>query len=299
MSDLSVAQHSRGSVASRRSRGVMRIPVAPGRLLVWGILCAGTVVVSFPFFWLVTSSLKTPANIWLFPPQWIPSPFAWDNYSGALTSMPFHLFFRNTLIITLADEIGILLTASLSAYGFARLRFKGRDVVFIILLSTMMLPWSVTMIPRYIIFKYLGWLDTFLPLVVPNWFGGGMFNIFLLRQFFRTIPRELSDAARIDGCGEFRIYWSIILPLAKPALTTVAIFTFMNAWNDFMGPLIYLTSPNNRTLSLGLAAFRDLYSTQWNYLMSASTVVIIPVIVVFFVAQRYFVQGIVLSGLKG
>ena len=269
------------------------------RTLVWVLLCLGAIVMAVPFLWLATSSLKDQSKIWLFPPQWLPDPIRWDNYTKALTSMPFHLFLRNTLTVVFFDELGVILTASMSAYGFARLRFKGRDLVFMMLLSTMMLPWAVTMIPRYILFKWFGMLDTLFPLIIPSWFGGGMFNIFLLRQFFRTIPTELSDAARIDGCGEFGIFWRLTMPLAKPALTTVAIFTFLNSWNDFMGPLIYLTSPQNRTLSLGLASFRDLYTTQWHYLMAASTAVTIPVIIIFFAAQRYFVQGIVLTGLKG
>ncbi len=270
-----------------------------GKCLVMTLLVVGSLVMTLPFLWLVTSSLKEPAKIWLYPPQWIPNPARWANYAEALTVMPFHLYLKNTLTIAVFDEMGVLFTASLCAYGFARLRFKGRDVVFLILLSTMMLPWAVTMIPRYIIFKQLGWLDTLRPLIVPNWFGGGVFNIFLFRQFFRTVPYEISDSGRIDGCGEFGIYWRLVLPLAKPAVATVAIFTFLGAWNDFMGPLIYLTSPDNRTLSLGLACFRDLYTTQWHYLMAASTAVIMPVVVLFFLAQRYFVQGIAFSALKG
>jgi multiple sugar transport system permease protein len=263
------------------------------------VLVLGAAVMIVPFLWLVTSSFKHPNKIWLYPPQWIPSPVRWENFPEALTAMPFHIFFKNTLTIAILDLVGILLTASLSAYGFARIKFPGRDTIFYVLLSTMMLPWAVTMIPRYIMFKYLHWLDTPLPLIVPNWFGGGVFNIFLLRQFFRTIPYEISDAGRIDGCSELGIYWRLVMPLAKPALTTVAIFTFLNAWNDFMGPLIYLTSRQNFTLSLGLASFRDLYTTQWHYLMAASTVVILPVIILFFFAQRYFVQGIAFTGLKG
>jgi multiple sugar transport system permease protein len=276
-----------------------RLARIAGKVAIWVLLCAGAALMTLPFIWLATSSLKDPSKIWLFPPQWIPDPFRWANYRESLTSMPFHLFLRNTLTVVVFDELGILLTSSLCAYGFARLRFRGRDTVFMVLLASMMLPWAVTMIPRYIMFKNLGWLDTLAPLIVPNWFGGGMFNIFLLRQFFRTIPGELTDAGRIDGCGEFTIFWRLVLPLAKPALITVAIFTFLNSWNDFMGPLIYLNSPDNRTLSLGLASFRDLYTTQWHYLMAASTAVTLPVIAIFFAAQRYFVQGIVLTGLKG
>jgi multiple sugar transport system permease protein len=269
------------------------------RGLVLALLTAGALVMSVPFYWLVSSSLKSPTKIWLYPPQWVPDPVVWQNYIEALTASPFHLYLLNTLTIVIFNEAGVLLTASMAAYSFARLRFRGRDLVFTILLSSMMLPWAVTMIPRYILFKNLGWLDTFLPLIVPDWFGGGAFNIFLLRQFFRTIPRDFTDAARIDGAGEFGIYWRVVLPLIKPALTAVAIFTFLHHWNDFMAPLIYLTSPGNYTISLGLASFKGLYTTQWHYLMAASTATILPVLVLFFVAQRYFIQGIVLSGIKG
>jgi multiple sugar transport system permease protein len=277
----------------------MRLRQRATHALVLALLTAGALVMSVPFYWLVSSSLKSPTKIWLFPPQWIPDPVVWQNYVDALTASPFHLYLLNTLIIVVFSEAGVLLTASMAAYSFARLRFRGRDLLFTILLSSMMLPWAVTMIPRYILFKNLGWLDTFLPLIVPDWFGGGAFNIFLLRQFFRTIPRDFTDAARIDGAGEFGIYWRVVLPLIKPALTAVAIFTFLHHWNDFMAPLIYLTSPGNYTISLGLASFRGLYTTQWHYLMAASTATILPVLILFFVAQRYFIQGIVLSGIKG
>lgn len=270
-----------------------------GRGAVLAILTIGALIMATPFYWLLSSSLKEPSKIWLFPPQWIPDPVRWENYIEALTASPFHLYLFNTLVIVVASEIGVLLTASMAAYGFARLRFRGRDFMFTVLLSTIMLPWVVTMIPRYILFKHLGWLDTPLPLIVPEWFGGGAFNIFLLRQFFRTIPRDFTDAARIDGASEFGIYWRVVLPLIKPALTAVAIFLFLHHWNDFMGPLIYLTSPDKYTISLGLASFKGLYTTQWHYLMAASTATILPVLLLFFLAQRYFIQGIVMSGIKG
>ncbi len=270
-----------------------------GRIAVLAILTIGALVMATPFYWLLSSSLKEPHKIWLFPPQWIPDPIRWENYLEALTASPFHLYLFNTLVIVVAGGIGVLLTASMAAYGFARLRFRGRDFMFTIILATIMLPWVVTMIPRYIMFKELGWLDTPLPLIVPDWFGGGAFYIFLLRQFFRTIPRDFTDAARIDGASEFGIYWRVVLPLIKPALTAVAIFLFLNHWNDFLGPLIYLTSPEKYTISLGLASFKGLYTTQWHYLMAASTATILPVLVIFFLAQRYFIQGIVMSGVKG
>jgi multiple sugar transport system permease protein len=289
--DASVARPAAPGVALRAGRA--------GRAAVLLVLSLGALVMAAPFLWLLTSALKDPANIWLFPPQWIPSPVRWRNFAEALTSAPFPIYARNTLVIVLGNEVGVLLSASLAAYGFARLRFPGRDAIFMLLLSTIMLPWAVFMVPNYVFFKTLGWLDTPLPLIVPHWFGGGAFNIFLLRQFFRTLPADLSDAARIDGSGELGIFARIILPLARPALAAVAIFTFLQHWNDFLAPLIYLSKPSNLTLSLGLAAFRDVYSTQWHYLMAASVVVVVPSVLVFFLAQRHFVQGITMTGMRG
>lgn len=284
-----------------RSR-LLRVRRTLNHLLIFVILSCGAAIFALPFLWLVASSLKVPAKIFLFPPQWIPNPVRWQNYTEALTSAPFERYFLNTLIIVLLNQLGILFTTSLAGYSFARLRFKGRELMFTVLLGTIMLPWAVTMIPQYILFRYLDWLDTFLPLVVPSWFGvgpGGVFYIFLLRQFYRTIPGEYADAARIDGASEFGIYWRVMLPMIRPALTVVAIFTFLHHWNDFMAPLIYLTSPESYTVSVGLAAFRGLYSTDWHYLMAASTAAVIPVLLLFFAAQRYFIQGVVMSGLKG
>lgn len=273
-----------------------------GRVIIFCLLAVGAVIFAVPFLWLLSSALKEPAKIWLFPPQWIPNPVRVANFTEALTRAPFGLYALNTLKIVGLNLVGTLFSTSLAAYAFARLRFKGRDVVFTILLSTMMLPWAVTMIPNYIIFRNLRWIDTVLPLVVPSFFGVGpscVFYIFLLRQFFRTIPRDYADAARIDGATEFGIFWRLMLPLTKPALTVVAIFSILYHWNDFMAPLIYLTSPGNYTVSLGLASFKGLYMTEWHYLMAASVISVLPVLVLFFVAQRYFIQGVVMSGLKG
>ena len=270
-----------------------------GRAAVWFLLCTGSLLMMLPFLWMVSTSLKETSQIWVFPPQWIPNPVVWQNYVEALTILPFGRYALNTLMITVATTLGVVLTSSLCAYGFARLQFPGRDLIFMIVLTAIMIPYAVLLIPQYIMFRYLGWIDTYLPLWVPVWFGGGAFNIFLLRQFFRTIPAELSDAARIDGASELGIYWRIIMPLAGPALTAVAIFTVLNTWNDFLGPLVYISSQDKFTLALGLAQFRGLYATQWQYLMAASTVVVVPTLVLFFMAQRYFIQGVVLTGLKG
>ena len=272
------------------------------RTFVWTILLVGALVMFLPFLWLLSSSLKTELAIFRYPPDWIPDPIQFSNYVDAWTTRPFALYVRNTLVILLLNEIAVLVSASFCAYGFARIDFPGRNVWFAILLATVMLPGIVTMIPQFVIFSRIGWVNTILPLTVPFFFGGGAFNIFLLRQFFRTLPAELADAAYIDGASEITIYWRIMLPLAKPALATIAIFTFIGTWNDFMGPLLYLAKdPNKFTVALGLAMFRTAFAgrTRWDLLMAASTMMIIPVIFVFFVAQRYFIQGIAISGLKG
>jgi ABC-type glycerol-3-phosphate transport system permease component len=232
----------------------------------------------------------------------IPNPFRPANYVDALTYKPFDVYLRNTVFLVLMNELAIILASSFCAYGFARIRFAGRDFWFALVLVTMMVPYVVLMVPQFVIFSRLHWIDTFLPLTVPYFFGGGAFNIFLLRQFFRTIPEELADAARIDGCNEFTIYARIMMPLAKPALITVAIFTFFGTWNDFLGPLLYLNSPERFTLAIGLATFRSALAvgrSRWDLLMAFATAMTLPVVVVFFLLQRYFVQGVVLSGLKG
>lgn len=269
------------------------------RLFVWLLLLAFGVAMLLPFIWLLSSSLKLEQRVFQFPPQWIPDPIQWINYYDALIAKPFHIYLKNTLFIAVLNQIAILLAASFCAYGFARIEFPGRDFWFGIVLATMMLPYFVVMVPQFVMFTRLGWVDTFLPLTVPFFFGGGAFNIFLFRQFFRSLPKELSDAARIDGCSEFGIYWRIILPLSTPALITVSIFTFLYTWNDFIGPLLYLSSPDNHTVALGLSAFRGAMRNQWHLLMAASTTMTLPVIILFFILQRYFIRGVVMSGLKG
>jgi multiple sugar transport system permease protein len=283
-----------GDVAATRRRFRFR----PAPIAAWVVLFLGSIVMLFPIFWLVTTSLKVKSQIFKFPPVWIPNPVHWQNYPDALTAVPFDRYAVNTLIITAANIVGVMLSSSLVAYAFARLRFPGRDILFILILSELMLPQTVTLIPRYIEFKELGWIDTWWPLIVPNYFGNAFF-IFLLRQFFRTIPRDLSDAAKVDGASELRIFWQIVLPLSRPALAVVAIFTFLYNWNDYLEPLIYISSEEKYTMALGLASFRDLLSTEWGWLMAGSTVMILPVVILFFFAQRYFIRGVVLTGLKG
>lgn len=252
-----------------------------------------------PFLWMVSTSL-TPANqVMAINRPWIPERLEWRNYPQALTVLPFHIFLKNTLIVTSLALIGQVVSASLVAFGFARLRFRGRDALFVLVVSTMMIPAQVTLIPTFILFARLHWIDTLRPLIVPAFFGGGAFYIFLLRQFFLTIPGELEDAAKIDGCGPLGVFRTVAIPLAKPALATVAVFSFVGHWNDFLGPLIYTQSVETKTLALGLNSFRSLHGTQYHLLMAASVCVLLPVLLIFFAAQRYFVRGMVFSGIKG
>ncbi len=263
-------------------------------------LCLTGVSISFliPFVWLVLSALKPSDEIFVFPPVWIPKHFEWHNFVDAMTEVPFGQYALNTLLIALVNVVGNVVSCSLVAYGFARFRFPGRRILFMILLATLMIPSQVLLVPQFILFQKLGWVNTFLPLTVPAFFGSAFF-VFLLRQFFMTIPVELEEAARIDGAGPFRIFFTIVLPLIKPALTAVAVFSFQGAWNDFLGPLIYLNDPDKFTLQLGLAQFQGTFHTQWNLIMAASVVVTLPMLIIFFLAQRYFVQGITLTGSKG
>ena len=213
--------------------------------------------------------------------------------------LPFTKYFTNTLIIVVLSVSGTVITSSLCAYSFSRINWKGRDKVFGILLTAMMIPFAVTLIPTFIGWQKLGFVNTYAPLVLPAWFGGGVFNVFLLRQFFKTIPKELDEAALMDGAGHFTIYSKIILPLSKPSLIVVGLFSFMGAWNDFLGPLVYLNDGDKFTLSLGLMQFQGMYSAQWQYMMAASSVVIIPTVVIFFMGQKYFIEGISMTGMKG
>ena len=269
------------------------------KIITYALLILLAVAMLFPFLWLVSSSLKSQLEIFEYPPRWIPNPPVWQNYVDAMTVRPFPLYLRNSLVIATLNVTAVVLTSSLCAYGFARIRFKGREFWFGIVIATLLLPSIVTLVPQFIIFTRLGWVDTILPLTVPLFFGGGAFNIFLLRQFFRTIPEELADAARIDGCSEFGIYWRIMMPLSRPALITVAIFTFLASWNDLIGPLVYLRTPETYTVAIGLAQFRGAMTTRWDLQMAAATIMVIPVVVLFFFAQRYFIKGIVMTGIKG
>jgi multiple sugar transport system permease protein len=262
------------------------------------ILLVGCIFFVAPLIFMASTSLKAMRQITRFPPEWIPNPVIWANYPAVFTYAPMHLYFFNTMIIVLPTVIGATLISSLTAYAFARLRAPGKNFMFTLVLATLMLPSVVTLVPTYVLFAKLGWVGTFLPLIIPP-LAGGAFYIFLLRQFFMTIPRELEDAALMDGCSRFRIYWNIVLPLAKPVLATVTIFAFMGAWNDYLGPLIYLGNRDQYTLSLGLQAFVQYQRREWGLLMAASTMMVVPIILLFFVAQKSFVQGITVTGLKG
>lgn len=250
-----------------------------------------------PMYWMVSSSLKPEYQVFAQPPVWWPIPAQWANYKEALTSLPFDRYALNTLIIATGAVIGHVFSCTLVAYGFARLRAPGKESLFIIMLATLMLPYPVVMIPQYIIFSELNWVNSFKPLIVPAFFGNAFF-IFLLRQFFLQIPVELEDAARIDGANLLQIIWFIIIPISRPAIATVAIFTFQFAWNDFLAPLIFLQDQSHYTLMLGLSFFRSSFEVNWAYLMAASLTVAAPVILLFFFTQRVFVAGITLGGVK-
>ena len=279
---------------ARRQR---RIDWARGAAYV--LLLVGAAVALVPFVWLVRSSLMGPHQIFSVPPEWVPRPFVWSNYREALTVVPFSRYFLNTMTIELFTVSGTVITSALAAFSFSRLRWSGRDVVFGILLTGLMLPYAATLIPTFILWQKLGAINTYLPLTVPAWFGGGAFNVFLLRQFFLTIPRDLDEAAYLDGATPLQVLWQIVLPLSRPALIVVAVFTFIAVWNDFLAPLIYLTDDDKFTLALGLATFKGMYNAQWDLLMAASAAVVAPIIVLFFMAQRYFIEGIALTGIKG
>lgn len=256
-------------------------------------------LLAMPLVWLLSSSLKSEGQIFVVPPEWIPSPVKWSNYPDVFRRIPFGRGWWNSTVVTTLATLGQVVSASLVAFGFARLRFPGREALFMVLIATVMIPYHVTLIPSYILFRYLGWLDSFLPLIVPSWLGGSAFLIFLMRQFYMRLSFELDDAARVDGASIWQIYTHIVLPQSKPAIGVVAIFAFLAHWNDFFGPFIYLNSTDKYTLPLMLRLFQSVESTEWAMLMAASVMTAIPCIVLYFVAQRYFIQGVVFTGLKG
>jgi multiple sugar transport system permease protein len=260
------------------------------------IIYAFALLVISPFLWMILTSFKDMSEIYVYPPKWLPEKFNFDNYVKAFTAAPFGRYYFNSLVVAFAVTLGQLITCSMAAFAFARLRFKGRDILFYIFLGTMMIPYNVTMIPSFMVLYWLGWIDSYYALIVPGL--ASAFGTFLLRQFFITIPRELEEAAYIDGASRFQVLRRIILPLAKPALATLAIFTFMGVFNDFIWALIVINSEQMQTVQLGLAIFRDRYLTEWDLLMAGSVTAVLPILIVFFFAQKYFIKGITLSGLK-
>lgn len=269
------------------------------RVLLYVTLIGGTATCLLPMYWLVRSSFMSMGQIFISPPIWIPDPWVTTNFRDAFQAIPFLLYFKNTLVIVASNVAGSVLASSLCAYSFARLRWRGRNLFFMLVISSMMMPAAVTMIPTFMGWRFLGFTNTLIPLTLPPWFGGGAFNVFLMRQFMMGIPRELDEAATIDGASYFRIFSQIILPSAKSAMIVVGLFAFLNSWNDFMGPLIYLNDQAKYTLSLGLSLFKGMYSAQWHLLMAASTMVLLPAVIVFFIGQRYIIEGVSMSGIKG
>ncbi len=309
---MAVAEGKMASRVEPRPRAFHQRPMRyiVGRVFIYLLIIVGGAVSMFPFVWTLMSSGKSVWELTAFPPTLFPQEQIFiENYTRLLTEVPFLVWIRNSAVVTGLNLLGAISSAAIVAYGFSRFQFRGREAWFFIMLTTMMLPGEVTLIPQYLIFHALGWIDTFNPLIVPAYFGGGAFNIFLIRQFFLSIPRDMDESAEIDGANPFQIFFKILLPLSKPVLATAAALGFIGNWNSFMGPLIYLNSPRKFTATLGLryfsmgatAATIEIGSLQpmENLLMAGSLIVAMPCLILFFVAQKYFVQGIVTTGIKG
>lgn len=266
--------------------------------ILYGIIVILGLVFLLPFLWLVLSSFKESSDLFVTPPRWLPKVWTLDNYVRAFTGFPFFRYFRNTLVIIVFNVIGGVFSNSLVAYGFSRIRWKGRNAVFYLVLVTMIMPFHVTMIPLFLMYQRMGWIGTFLPLIVPSFFGNAFF-IFLIRQFLVGIPFEISEAAKVDGASEFQIYFRIVMPLSKPVMLTVVIFTFINCWNDFIGPLLFLTNNQKYTLSIGVQQLMSQNDPRWTLLIAVGVAMTMPVLMIFFVLQRYFIEGIAFSGIKG
>lgn len=275
----------------KKSSAVLR------RVLLYIVLILIAIIMVVPFLWMLSTSLKTQYDAVKIPPVWIPDPPQWENYVKLFTEQPMFQFMLNTIKIVFFVVLGQLFFSSLAAYSFARISFKGRNVMFFFYIATLMVPGQVTMIPTYLMFAKAGLTDNHLALILPAFFSA--FGVFLLRQFFMSLPRELEEAAEIDGCNPFMTYWRIMLPLVVPAMLTLGVFTLMNTWNDYMGPLIYLSSPEKYTMTLGIAYFKGVYTTQWNLVMAGSIVSVVPILIAYLCAQKYFIEGIAFSGVKG
>ena len=277
----------------------MRLQRFLGRLIIYILLTVVCFLAFLPFLWMLRSSFMELKQMYKVPTEWIPNPFTTANFRMALVETNMLSYLGNTVFLVIMNVLGTVLTASMAAYAFARLQWRGRDLMFILLLSSMMLPGAVTMIPVYVGWSRLKCIDTYWPLITGSYLGGGAYNIFLLRQFMKGIPRELDEAATIDGANKFRIYWNLILPLTKAALVVVGMFCFMGVWNDFMGPLLYLNSEAKYTVSISLQSLRGAYSSKWNLIMAASAIVVLPCVVVFLFGQKHIIGGIAISGIKG
>lgn len=286
--------------AQTATRGHLKAARALRTILLYGTVIILSLAFAAPLLWMVSTSLKTDPQVYHVPPIWIPNPARWVNYAEALTKRPFGLYTLNTLRYALGVIIGALLSNTVIAYGFARLRWPGRDLLFFVCISAMLIPYQVRMVPLFLVFKKLEWINSYKPLIVPA-FLGAPYYIFLLRQFYMTIPEELSDAARVDGASEMGILLRVILPLAKPALATIALFQLLGAWEDYLGPLIYLNDEALYPIAIALQQFRSQFqeALMWPYMMAASTAATLPVILLFFAVQRTFVEGITVTGLKG
>jgi multiple sugar transport system permease protein len=263
------------------------------------VLIALSVTFAIPLLWMVSSSFKTADQAIAMPVVWFPHPFLWSNYSQLFAALPFFRYFWNTFLYAAVTIVGVCISSSLVAYGFSRLRWRGRDMLFYVMLMTMILPFVCTLIPLFVMYHRFHMIGGYLPLEIPTFFGSSVFSTFLLRQFFMTIPSSLSEAARIDGANEFWIYSRIILPLAKPALASVILFQFIYCWNDYLGPLVYISNPNSYPLALGLAEILGTYTTNWAWVMAGATMATAPIVILFFLTQRTFIQGITLTGQKG
>lgn len=269
-----------------------------GKGVIYTILIMGSILFLFPIFWMISTALKTRAEVITYPIQWLPKKPQWGNFVDAVKAFPILRYIANTLFLVVVNVIGTVLSCTLVAYGFSRLKWRGRDVWFMVLLGTMMMPGVCTMIPSFIMYKNFGWVDTYLPLIVPS-FTASAGNVFLIRQFFTTIPNELSESAKIDGANHLRIYAQIIMPLCSPVVVMIAVSTFMWVWNDFQGPLLYLSDNNLYTVTYGLRTFQSKNGSDWSMLMAAALAISVPTVALFLSCQKYFVEGIVLSGLKG
>ncbi len=288
-------------IETRADRGLGHLSSLVRRSSHWPLhlgLLLGSLLMLTPFLWMLSTSLKFPPEIFTYPPIWIPSDIAWSNYPNTLRALPFHWYYFNSTVVSISSTLIQIGASSLGAFAFARLRFKGRDSLFMMYLATLMIPFQVTMIPNFIIVtKILNWYNTYNALILPTAFSA--FSVFLLRQFFRSLPMEMDEAARMDGASSFRIWWQIIMPLSGPALAALGIFVFLGSWNSFLWPLIVTTSDRMRTIPVGLSSFQGQYNTQWGLLMAGSVIALLPVLMVYMLGQNWFQRGITLSGLGG